>query len=160
MLCCETNLPRVSGRGKLQRYRKDSLYFEHFLKKRIYRRINIIRCLLQSGILFFTKSKMIRFMWIISLTAVKITVGLSVKTEYQIHKSSLHSRWRFFCMGKTTRWTRGSGNVTRLNKKAPSGHGGYLAHRRIEVGGCFYSSNAKNCNCSRGRKELFDILKL
>ena len=29
--------------------------------------------------------------------AVKITVGLSVKTEYQIHKSSLHSRWRFFC---------------------------------------------------------------
>ena len=72
----------------------------HFLKKRIYRRINIIRCLLQSGISFFTKSKMIRFMWIISLTAVKITVGLSVKTEYQIHKSSLHSRWRFFCTQK------------------------------------------------------------
>lgn len=71
-----------------------------FLKKRIYRRINIIRCLLQSGILFFTKSKMIRFMWMISLTAVKITVGLSVKTEYQIHKSSLHSRWRFFCTQK------------------------------------------------------------
>ena len=71
-----------------------------FLKKRIYRRINIIRCLLQSGISFFTKSKMIRFMWIISLTAVKITVGLSVKTEYQIHKSSLRSRWRFFCTQK------------------------------------------------------------
>lgn len=66
-----------------------------FLKKRIYRRISIIRCLLQSGISFFTKSKMIQFMWTISLTAVKITVGLSIKTEYQIHKSSLHSRWRF-----------------------------------------------------------------
>ena len=26
----------------------------------------------------------------------------------------------FFCIGKTTHWTRGSGNVTRLNKKAPS----------------------------------------
>ena len=25
-----------------------------------------------------------------------------------------------YCIGKTTRWTRGSGNVTRLNKKAPS----------------------------------------
>ena len=36
-----------------------------------------------------------------------------------------------------------------------TGHGGYLAHRRIEIGCCFYSSNAKNCNCSRGRKELF-----
>ena len=34
-------------------------------------------------------------------------------------------------------------------------HGGYLAHRRIKIGGCFYSSNAKSCNCSRGRKELF-----
>ena len=32
-----------------------------------------------------------------------------------------------------------------------TGHGGYLAHRRIEIGCCFYSSNAKNCNCSRGR---------
>ena len=32
--------------------------------------------------------------------AVKITVGLSVKTEYQIHKSSLHSRWRFFLYSK------------------------------------------------------------
>lgn len=34
-------------------------------------------------------------------------------------------------------------------------HGGYLAHRRIKIGVCFYSSNAKSCNCSRGRKELF-----
>lgn len=34
-------------------------------------------------------------------------------------------------------------------------HGVYLAHRRIEIRGCFYSSNAKSCNCSRGRKELF-----
>ena len=31
----------------------------------------------------------------------------------------------------------------------------HTAHRRIEIGCCFYSSNAKSCNCSRGRKELF-----
>ncbi len=41
------------------------------------RRISTTRCLLKSGILFFTKSKMIRYMWNISLIAARITVGLS-----------------------------------------------------------------------------------
>ena len=36
----------------------------------------------------------------------------------------------------------------------PSGHG-HVVHGIRRLGCCFYSSNAKSCNCSRGGKELF-----
>ena len=47
----------------------------HFLKKRTFHQINIIRCLLKNGIWFFIRYRMIRYMWSILLIAEKIITG-------------------------------------------------------------------------------------
>ena len=48
------------------------------------------------------------------------------------------------------------GDIQAINKILKH-YEGYIAKLsvRIKIGVCFYSSNAKSCNCSRGRKELF-----
>ena len=72
-----------------------------FLRSCISRRISITRCLLKNGFLSFTKSKTIRYMWNISLTAARITVGLSDNKKINKVKSSLP---KTFCEIKISRY--------------------------------------------------------
>ena len=72
------------------------------------------------------------------------------------HRHIVHGIRSFVCreLGLRTHLTSLCAELVEILSGC-TGHGGYLAHRRIKIGVCFYSSNAKSCNCSRGRKELF-----